>query len=229
MDEHKDVWIVVPALNEAPALEDVLKGLKKIFANIIVVDDGSSDGTNVIAFDNGAHTLCHANNLGQGAAIKTGLEYALTKGARYLVTFDADGQHHPEDAKKLVESLIDGGFDIVCGSRFLGEKPQNMPLTRKALILFATLVTRWLTGVKVTDAHNGLRAFTDNAARSFSFAQNGMAHASELIEEVGELGMRYAEEPIRIEYTEYSLRKGQSTVGSIFILLDLIVGRMRKR
>src|SRR5262249_60594568 len=126
------IWIVVPAYNEARVLSGVISDLKRDGQReIIVVDDGSSDATTEVAAGCGAVVLRHPINLGQGAALQTGIEFALARGAEIIVTFDADGQHRAADVVRLVEALHIQRADFALGSRFLGSAV-NMPAVRRA-------------------------------------------------------------------------------------------------
>jgi glycosyltransferase involved in cell wall biosynthesis len=220
---HADLWVVVPALNEAPVIGRIVRELRVTCPFVIVVDDGSSDGTGQEALAAGAVVARHALNLGQGAALQTGVEYALSRGAAYVATFDADGQHHAEDLLRMVGVLREQEVDVVLGSRFLGHT-ENMPFRRRLVLKAAVVLTRLTTGVKLTDAHNGMRVMTAAAARQLHIVQDQMAHASEFVAQAGRLGLRIAEVPVTISYTRYSLEKGQRLSNSVRILMDLVVG-----
>jgi polyprenyl-phospho-N-acetylgalactosaminyl synthase len=219
---NAEVWVVVPAHNEAPVLGGVLAELLATFPNVVVVDDGSQDGSAEIAHRAGAWVARHPMNLGQGAALRTGLEVALRfPDARYFVTFDSDGQHRVGDAARMVDLLRQSDAQIVFGSRFLtpgGEPPSR---AKRYLLRAARAYTNRRSGLQLTDAHNGLRAFDREVARSLQLRFYGMAHASEIADIVGNRGFVYAEIPIDVLYTEYSVSKGQSMVNSINILFDL--------
>lgn len=224
MRDPRSLWIVVPAYNEAKAIRTVVSSLRSQGYPVVVVDDGSADDTAGVARDAGAIVLRHLLNLGQGGALQTGITFCLESGARYICTFDADGQHRAEDIGGMWERLVAGGFDIVLGSRFLGDA-RGIPLSRTLLLKAAVLFTRLHSGLKLTDAHNGLRVMTAEAAARLKLKQMGMAHASEIIDQIAKLGLRYCEAPVSVIYTEYSKAKGQSALESIRILMDLIVGR----
>jgi polyprenyl-phospho-N-acetylgalactosaminyl synthase len=216
-------WVVVPAFNEAAVIGTTVRDLRTRFQQVVVVDDGSTDVTGAEALAAGAMTLRHPLNLGQGAALQTGIEYALLGGAEYVATFDADGQHHAEDLARMLDVLRERHLDIVLGSRFLG-RAEGMSAARRAVLRAAVLLTRLTTGVRLTDAHNGLRVMTAAAARRLHIVQDQMAHASELVSQVGRLGLRVAEVPVTISYTKYSLEKGQRLSNSVRILGDLVAG-----
>ena len=221
-----EIWIVVPAYNEARVLAGVISDLKRDGQReIIVVDDGSSDATAEVAARCGAVVLRHPINLGQGAALQTGIEFALAQGAEVIVTFDADGQHRAADVVRLVEALHTHRADFVLGSRFLGSAV-NMPALRRMLLRAATLFTRLVTGLALTDAHNGLRAMTRRGAQCIRLRQNRMAHASEILSQIAASGFKFVEVPVTIEYSRYSLAKGQRSGDLLVILLDLFARRL---
>lgn len=223
----RETFLVVPAYNEARVIGDVVRGLLTTFPNVVVVNDGSSDDTAAILKDLPVTVVTHYINLGQGAALQTGIKHALERGASYIVTFDADGQHRIEDALAAVHMLSEGGCDVVCGSRFLGTT-SNVPRTRKIVLKAAVRLANLTTGARMTDAHNGLRALSRKAAACLELSQSGMAHASEIISQLRQHKMLIREVPVQIAYTEYSLAKGQSSLNSINILLDLVIGRFLK-
>jgi glycosyltransferase involved in cell wall biosynthesis len=215
-----NLWVICAAYNEATAIGRVVTELGRTGHQVIVVDDGSRDATADVAAAAGAHVVVHPINLGQGAALQTGIDYALAQGADVLVTFDADGQHRVSDIARLVDALRQARADFALGSRFLGQT-SNLPRLRRWLLKAATVFTRVTTGLRLTDSHNGLRAFTRKGAAAIRLRQNRMAHASEILVEIARSGLRYVEVPVTIEYTAYSLAKGQHIGDSVTILLDL--------
>jgi glycosyltransferase involved in cell wall biosynthesis len=222
--ENGDVWVVIPAFNEAAAIGSVIADLRAFASKIVVVDDGSVDGTADQAQEAGAIVLRHVINRGQGAALQTGIEYALRRGASAIVTFDSDGQHSPADVPTLVAPLRDGRADIVLGSRFLGST-ESMPTLRRIVLHFAVLFTRIVSGLEVTDAHNGLRAFSRRAASAVHIQLDRMAHASELMDQIRRSGLVYTEVPVHVRYTEYSRQKGQRGVHAVRIAFDYFIGK----
>ena len=219
------VFVVVPAYKEASAVHDVARDLVAEFRNVIVVDDGSPDATSHEARRAGAVVLRHPLNRGQGAALQTGIDYAVRRGAEVIVTFDADGQHRVEDVHRLVAELERSGADIAIGSRFL-ELQSNVPAVRRLLLRIATRFMRLTSGVPLTDAHNGLRVMRRNAAEKIRITIDGMAHASEIVDEIRHHGLKVTEVPVVIRYSEYSLRKGQSSLAAVRIAFDYLMKRI---
>jgi polyprenyl-phospho-N-acetylgalactosaminyl synthase len=224
-NSYGGVWVVVPAYNEARVIAGVIAELKRDAHRIVVVDDGSSDSTAEMATECGAAVLRHPINLGQGAALQTGIEFALARGAELIVTFDADGQHRTADVARLIDALEAERADFALGSRFLGSAA-NVPPLRRVLLRAATLFTRLTTGLALTDAHNGLRAMTRRGALCIRLRQNRMAHASEILGQIAASGLKFVEVPVTIDYSSYSLAKGQRSGDLIVILLDLFARRL---
>jgi len=219
------VFIVVAAYNEAGAIGEVVRELRAAYPRVIVVDDGSVDDTAGAAKAAGAIVLRHGINCGQGAALQTGIEFALRRGARYVVTFDADGQHSVEDVATLLAPILAGECEITLGSRFLGQTV-NMPRRRRWMLRLGVAFTRVVSGLRVTDTHNGLRAFSRAAAGRIDLRMDRMAHASEILDQIRRGGLPWREVPTTIRYTDYSLRKGQSMLGAFKILLHYVMGRV---
>jgi glycosyltransferase involved in cell wall biosynthesis len=220
---NPDAAIVIPVYNEAVVLLDVLTDVLATFENVICVDDGCTDNSPNIVNSTKALLVSHPMNLGQGAALQTGIEAALQiPQVKYLVTFDSDGQHSVADALAMVERLRLGDIDVVFGSRFLDERTE-VGILKKLVLKLAVLYTNALSGVKLTDAHNGLRAFNRQVAERIELTHNGMAHATEIVNQISRGKFRYAEMPVHIVYTEYSKAKGQSLWNSINILFDLVI------
>jgi polyprenyl-phospho-N-acetylgalactosaminyl synthase len=225
--DRRAVWIVVAALDEAPVIGPIVSDLVGRTYRVVVVDDGSRDATGQIALSAGATVITHPINLGQGAALQTGIKFALQQGASYVVTFDADGQHRPSDVPRLVEALIGNGAAYALGSRFLGSS-RGMPYGRRLLLQAAIWFTRVITGLSLTDTHNGLRAMTREGASRIALRQNRMAHASELLEQIAASGLPHMEVPVTIDYSRYSLAKGQRLSDSLAILFDLSAQKLHR-
>lgn len=218
-------FVVIAAYNEAACIEQVARQVRERFPNVVVVDDGSRDVTFEAARKGAAYALRHALNRGQGAALQTGIEFALRKGATYIVTFDADGQHRVEDIPAMVGPIVRGECDITLGSRFLGGV-ENIPASRRRMLRLAVLFTRWVNRMNVTDAHNGLRAFSRRAAERIHIQMDRMEHASEMLDQIRQGGLPYREVPVCIRYTDYSLGKGQSSRNAIRIVFHYFLGKV---
>jgi polyprenyl-phospho-N-acetylgalactosaminyl synthase len=225
--DTRSIWIVIAAFNEAAVIGPIVSDLVGRGYRVVVVDDGSHDTTGQITLSAGATVVAHLANLGQGAALQTGIKFALQQGAGYVVTFDADGQHRPSDIARLIDALIDHDAAYALGSRFLGSS-RGMPVGRRLLLQAAIWLTRVMTGLRLTDTHNGLRAMTREGASRISLRQNRMAHASELLEQIAGSGLRHIEVPVTIDYTRYSLAKGQRLSDSVAILFDLSAQKLHR-
>jgi polyprenyl-phospho-N-acetylgalactosaminyl synthase len=224
---REKVWIVVPAYNEAQVIGEVVAGLIACFNHVVVVDDGSVDRTGERARAAGATVLRHIINLGQGAALQTGIDYVLAQVSEFVATFDADGQHDPRDLVTMLERLEESGAHVALGSRFLGSAP-GISMQRRMVLRVALLYQRMMSGVRLTDVHNGLRLIRREAAEKIRIRQNRMAHASEIVAEVLRCGLRIIEVPCVVRYTAYSKRKGQNLSGGLQIILDLAMRRLHK-
>lgn len=216
-------WAVIPLYNEATVIAGVIRELAARIPNIVCVDDGSRDASAAAAEEAGARVLRHPHNMGQGAALQTGIAYARSQpGCRYIVTFDADGQHDVADAVAMVERAEAEQLAIVLGSRFLDDRTSPGAL-KKVVLKTAVALTNAATGMRLTDAHNGLRVLRIDAAHRVNLQQDRMAHASEIVEQLGRSGLPWAEHPVHIRYTDYSKAKGQSLLNSINIVVDLVI------
>ncbi len=219
------IFIVIAAYNEAACIAEVVRDALTAVPNVVVVDDGSADDTTNQARAGGATVLTHLVNRGQGAALQTGITYALQHGAEYVVTFDADGQHDINDLPALIAPIARGEVDICLGSRFL-VAGSNVPTMRRIVLGAAVLFTRLTSQIKLTDAHNGYRALSRRAAQRIDLQLDRMAHASEIIDQVRASGLPYCEVPVRIRYTDYSMKKGQKSSAALRVAFDYLVGKV---
>lgn len=222
------IVIVIPAYNEEKLVKSVVVDVRKFTHWVIVVDDGSTDQTYEKAKEAGAIVLRHVINRGQGAALKTGIDFAQLLNADIIVTFDADGQHLASDIPRMIQPILDGKADLVLGSRFLNES-SNAPWLRKCVLKMSIIFTFLFYRLKLTDSHNGFRAFSREAAQKIDILQDRMAHASEIVGEIIKHQLSYCEIPVTIKYTEYSIKKGQSVLDAWKILMDLAIGRLMKK
>ncbi len=219
---YPDVWIVIPAFNEATVIGEVIADVRSVFDNVVCVDDGSTDDTGEVARRAGAHLVRHPINLGQGAAIQTGVEYARQQpGAQVFATFDADGQHRVKDVAAMIDRLSAGDVDVVIGTRFGAQQRGTRPPFLKRLVLrTAARLSRRGRRLGLTDTNNGLRVFNKKVADGLDITMSGMSHANEFIMLIDENHWRVVEEPVEVLYTEYSKSKGQPLLNGVNIIFD---------
>jgi glycosyltransferase involved in cell wall biosynthesis len=220
---ERTTWVVIPLFNEAEVIGEVIAGLRKQFSHVLCIDDGSTDNSVALAQESGARVIRHPLNLGQGAALQTGFDYVSAQPqATHIITFDADGQHLVRDAMEMLELAQRKRISIIFGSRFL-DKRTNPGMRKRIVLKAAVLMTRAITGLRLTDAHNGLRVLSMEAIGKIRLEQNGMSHATEIVHQLAKTKLSWREYPVEVLYTEYSKRKGQSLFNSINILIDLLV------
>jgi glycosyltransferase involved in cell wall biosynthesis len=226
MLEHRRVMVIVPAYNEGPIVHVTVRDLLNAGHEVIVVDDGSRDETAAVR-DLPVVYIRHAVNLGQGAALQTGMTYALRAGADIAVHFDADGQHDWRQIDRLLAPILDESADVVVGSRFARRvDAAQVPFEKRILLRVGILVSWLLAGVWLTDTHNGFRALSRRALEQVRLEENGFAHATEILRRVKESRLRLVEVPVTVSYTNYSMQKGQPISNSINVLFDLILSRL---
>ena len=222
MKNKPKIYIVIPAYNEENSISGVIKDLKKHnYHNIIVVDDGSTDNTLKIARQSGNVVVRHPINLGQGAALRTGMDLALELGVDIIVTFDADGQHMAKDINKLIKPVISKEVDIALGSRFI-DNSSNTPWLKKVLLKIGIILIFFMYGIMLTDTHNGLKAISRQAAQKISIESRGMEHASEIIGKIKANKIKFKEIPVTIRYSKYSIKKGQRISNSLNIFIKML-------
>lgn len=222
MTAEPKIVCVIPVHNESTVIESVITGLVARGYEVVCVDDGSTDGSDDAIRRTSAVLLRHVVNLGQGAALSTGIRYAVERtNADCIVTIDADGQHRAEDVQALVRPILERRAEVVFATRFL-DKESNVPFLKRIVLKSVTRATNRKTQIHLTDAHNGLRALSRRAASQLRITQFGMAHASEITQQVAKLGLTVEEVPATVLYTKYSRSKGQSLLNGVNILFDLI-------
>jgi glycosyltransferase involved in cell wall biosynthesis len=221
------IFVAVAAYNEGRVIRATLRPLIKLGYSVVVVDDGSSDSTWRQLVGLAVHRLRHPFNLGQGAALQTAVSYALQQGADFIVHFDADGQHSVDDIPGLLAPLLASRADVALGSRFLRKEDwQAVPFSRRVLLKGAVVVNWLLTGLWLSDAHNGARALNRKAAQRILLRENGFAHATEILQQIRVHKLRFVERATRIRYTEYSRQKGQRFWHAFDVFIDLIIKRV---
>lgn len=218
------VICVIPTYNKAPYLDKVIKGVAPLVDQVIVVDDGSTDGSYELLKDLPVDVLYHVINRGQGAALKTGTEFALEQGADIIIHFDSDGQFRSEDIATVIQPLLNQKADIVFGSRFL-DNSTELPFFKKYVIMpIARGINHIFFNIHLTDPQSGFRAMTRKAAENINWQQDRMAHCNEILIEVHRRPLRIQEVPITVLYYEF----GQKFLGGIRILRDLFLARLNK-
>ena len=223
----RDIWLVIAAFNEEKSISQVIDSLKYHgYKNIVVVDDGSRDSTYSIAKKAKIHVLNHCINRGQGAALQTGIDFALSKGADIIVTFDADGQHVASEVKDIIQPLFEG-YSVALGSRFL-KRRSNLPFIRKLILKTGAVLCRLFYGLKITDTHNGFRALTQKAAEKIRITADRMEHGSQILDEIAKHRLKYKEVPVTITYSDYSINKGQSSLNAIKIFFKMFIDKFMR-
>ena len=223
----KNIWIVIPAYNEETKLAEVVQGVFEYATNVVVIDDGSQDRTHEVAKRSGAWVLRHRINRGQGAALATGIEFALRRGAEVIVTFDSDGQMSAADIPKMIKPIADGEAEAVLGSRFVEKTVHNMPLLRCLVVKGGIWFTRVLSRIDITDTHNGFRALSRSAASQIEIRQDRMVHASEILDQISKKKIKFVERPVTVTYTDYSMsRDNNSNLNAIYIAARMIFSKL---
>lgn len=221
MRKKSKVAVIIPAYNEDKTIAGVIKAVSKYTDKVIVIDDGSKDRTATKVKGKKAILLRHIINLGQGAAIQTGFDYAKEIGADIVVTFDADGQFKASQIRDMIKPIINRKADVVLGSRFLG-RVRNIPPLRHAILKAGILFTSFFSRIKLSDTHNGFRAFSKYAYGLMDIRHNRWAHPSDIIYQISKNRFRVTEVPVNVDYTAYSIKKGQRNIEAIKIPFQLI-------
>lgn len=219
------IFAVIAAYNEEKTISKVLEELKEYVDNIVVVDDGSSDNTSQKVTGKKVTLLKHLVNLGQGAALQTGFEYAKREEADIVITYDADGQFLATDIPRLIKPIIQNKADIVLGSRFLGQAI-NIPFSRLLTLKMGIIFTFIFSGLNLSDVYNGLRALNKTALQKINITQNRLAHASEILDKIKTNQLRYIEIPVTVRYTDYSKQKGEKNLNALKVFVDLITKKL---
>jgi glycosyltransferase involved in cell wall biosynthesis len=223
-----NVFIIIASYNEqASTVLTIAKLFTHGFYNIVLVDDGSLEPLTIKSLSQKVLLIKHPINLGQGAALQTGVEVAKKHGADIVVHFDADGQHEASDIAPLIQPLLENRADVVLGSRFMEGAKSNISFGRKLFLQIARIVNFFFTGLWLSDAHNGLRALNKAALQKIVLTENRMAHASEILSLIKKHQLRWCEVPVNILYTNYSKQKGQKPVNAIHIFFDLLLKKLK--
>ncbi|OJI06308.1 hypothetical protein BK004_04040 [bacterium CG10_46_32] len=221
------IVVIIPAYKEAQKIFDVVQRVREKGYDVVVVDDASPDATSSEAWRAGAVVLRHFVNRGYGAALSTGNAYAMRRGYDIAVHFDGDGQHSADEIERVVVPIQKGEAEAVVGSRFLG-RATEMSFVRKLLIKLAILFTWLFSGIKLTDSHNGFRAFSISALKAIDCRQDGMSYASEVIDQIAEHKLSICEVPVTIQYTDYSKAKGEGNIKKVLLGARFLWGKVIK-
>ena len=220
--KNKNLWVVVPAYNEEKDISKIIKGIKKHSKNIIIIDDGSKDHTSKIANKSSAIVLKHIINMGKGAALKTGCDFAIKQGAKRIIVLDSDAQHNPEDIPNFIKKLE--GLDIVFSYRKLNKR---MPFILKFGNWFISRVIKFLYKVKLKDSQCGYRAFTAETYKKIRWLATDYSMESEMIANTGKYKLKYKEIPIETVYGDKY--KGTTIIDGIKIVLNMSLWRVFKK
>lgn len=218
-----NIYIVIPAFNEAKRIEKVLEDVKSVGLPVIVVDDGSRDSTYELAQKCRVSVLRHKINLGKGAALKTGCEAAILVGADAIIMMDSDGQHKASDLPKFVNALENGKFDIVFGSRNL---KFGVPLIRFIGNKLASVLINLLFGIYISDLICGYRAFTKEIFKKLNWESTGYGLETEMVIKTGLNKFKYCE--VGVETVYYDKFKGVTILDALSILGNVVKWRLLK-
>jgi UDP-N-acetylglucosamine---dolichyl-phosphate N-acetylglucosaminyltransferase len=222
------IFVVVPAYNEEKTIAKVIEDLMKMGLEIVVVDDGSKDDTyniveSIIKEKKHGLLVRHLLNRGLGAALRTGIEAALMEDPDVIVTFDADGQHDPQDILNVSRPIVNVEADVVIGERNFKEMPSSKKFGNEVM----NIITMMFYGIKVKDSQSGLRAFNKKAAETIIINARDYGVSSEIIGEVKRHELKLKEVPIKTIYTDYSMTKGTNTSEGLKILARLIMNILK--
>lgn len=223
MNHSKSIFVIIPCYNEAKVVRQTVTEVLEKGYSVVVVDDCSRDGSKKQLAGLPIYYLRHRVNMGQGAALQTGIEFAKRKGAKYFVTFDADGQHDSKDISRMIEFLEKENADIVFGSRFLPGAQTNVSRSRSFALNFGRYINFLVSGIMLSDSFNGLRLLSATAAEKIRIRENRMIHPVEILMLTASNKLRYAEYPVKIHYSDYSKAKGLKNKDGIRILFEIIL------
>lgn len=215
-----NIWAIIPAYNEEKRIKEVIEETKKYVKNIVIVDDGSKDKTYEIAKEEGVIALKHIINLGKGAALKTGCDFAFKNGAAFLIVLDADAQHEPKEIPNFIKNLEN--IDIVFGYRDINK----MPFVLKFGNLFINKITKFLFNIRIRDTQSGYRAFTSKTYKKIRWKALDYSMESEMIANVGKHKLKYKEIPIKTIYSDKY--KGTTVLDGVKIVLNMVWWRLVK-
>jgi glycosyltransferase involved in cell wall biosynthesis len=218
----KNVWAVIPAYNEEKNVGPTIKKSRDYVDNVVLIDDGSHDKTHALGKKAGATVLKHIINLGKGATLKTGCDYAFKNGARYVVTLDADSQHDPKDIPRFIEKL--DKYDIVFSYRKLSKK---MPFVLRFGNKIISEVSKLLYNLDLKDTQSGFRAFSKEAYKKIRWKSLDYSMESEMISKAGKQKLKYVQIPIETIYSDRY--KGTTIIDGIKIVINMFKWKLFDR
>jgi glycosyltransferase involved in cell wall biosynthesis len=225
-----NICLVIPAYNEQRVISKVIKDSLSVFkkafhkVTVVVIDDASTDHTAESAKKAGAIVVQHIINQGAGGATLTGLRFAKKHSFDYVITMDADGQHHPKDALNCLDETIKSSSDLLIGSRLIGS--EDMPKLKKFFTWGGSLLTFILFGVKVSDSQSGLRVFSRKTINELEWKSTGYEFCNEMLWRAKQAKLKISEYPIQVIYTDYSKSRGQNKWNSVNVIKSLIRQRI---
>lgn len=222
-----DIWpevkiiAAIPAYNESKHIATIIRNTLRHVDQVIVIDDGSTDGTDRIASAVGATVVRHVVNQGKGAAINHAFRIAREIQPTAMVLLDADGQHNPDEIPSLLEPVLNGQVDMVVGSRFL--RNNHIPKYRMLGQNILTLTTNIGSGIRISDTQSGFRSFSQKAINKMSFRESGFAVESEMQFKARQYDLKVSEVPIVTNYDEKVKRSPVAHgFGVLFRVINLI-------
>lgn len=222
MQTPPHILVIIPVYNEAEHIVRTIQSVKKAgYSDILVVNDGSRDGTKELLETLPVVSIHHLINRGQGAAIQTGFDWAKKGPWKILVTMDGDGQCDPTDLKALYMPIVANKADMVVGNRF--QSKSNIPLLRQLYNTAGSIITWLLSGVYLQDTQSGMRAYNLKTLENIEIKARGYEFCSDLIRQAATAKLRITDAPVRVFYTKESMKKGQSfavglhTVGRLIL------------
>ena len=223
MSNNNSIFVIIPCYNEAKVVRQTVTEVLDKGYSVVIVDDCSKDGSKKQLVGLPIYYIRHKVNMGQGAALQTGIDFAKKKGAKYFVTFDADGQHDSDDIAGMVEYLEKNNADIIFGSRFLPGAKTNVSRSRSFALNFGRYINYFVSGIMLSDSFNGLRLLSKNAVEKIRVRENRMTHPVEILMLTASKKLKYAEYPVRIHYSDYSRAKGIKNKDGIKILFEILL------
>ena len=223
MTPNTEIFVIIPCYNEAAVIRNTVIDVLRHGYKVVIIDDSSKDNSKNELTGLPVYYLRHRVNMGQGAALQTGIDFAKKKGATYFVTFDADGQHDCNDIPGMIEFLEKEKADIVFGSRFLPGSKTNVSRSRSFALNMGRYINYFVSGILLSDSFNGLRLLSRQAVDKIKITENRMAHPVEILMLTAASKIKYAEYPVTIHYSDYSKAKGLKNKDGVKILVEIFL------